>query len=123
MCNFADLRNFAEIIVYLFEIAMTKRIKKLSFLARRKGQFVLIFIGSLVVFLLFLNEDASVSKNMEYERRISDMHEQIKLNNDSADYYKARYEALLHHKSDLEFTAREQFHMQRPTEDVYIVKQ
>lgn len=101
---------------------MTKRIKKFAFLARRKGQLVLIFLGTLVIVLLFMNDDASVSRNMEYDRRISEMRVQIKANNDSAEYYKARYEALLHQDADLEHTAREQFHMQRPTEDVYLVK-
>ena len=101
---------------------MGKRIKKANFWIRRKSFLPLLALGSLVVLLLFFNEDTSLSLNMQYDKEIEDLKEQIASCKDSADYFRAQREAILHEISDLERIAREKFHMQRPTEDVYILK-
>lgn len=101
---------------------MTSRKKRYSFFVKRRGQLTLVAICSIIVVLLFLNDDTSVSRNMEYDHQITQMKAEIKANNDSAQYYRQRYEDLLSKKSDLEHVAREQFHMQRATEDVYCIK-
>lgn len=60
--------------------------------------------------------------NMEYEREINRLTMEIKECKDSAAYYRSQREAIIYQKEDLEHLARERFHMQRPTEDVYILK-
>lgn len=72
--------------------------------------------------VLFLNDDTSISLNMKYDKEIYSLRQQIKECQDSAEYYRSRKEALLNGTRDLEHIAREQFHMQRPTEDVFILK-
>ena len=59
---------------------------------------------------------------MEYQNKINELQRQIKMNEDSADYYRKRRHAIESGQADLEEVAREQFHMQRPSEDVYIIK-
>lgn len=60
--------------------------------------------------------------NVEYQNRINELEREIKLNKDSAEYYRARRHAIEDGTADLEEVAREQFHMQKPTEDVYIIR-
>ncbi|MDE5903402.1 MAG: hypothetical protein K2O78_08845 [Muribaculaceae bacterium] len=102
---------------------MGKKTKKLSFWMRRKSHIPVLAIGTLVVLLLFFNEEASIQLNMEYQDRINELKSEIKLNEDSAAYYRARREAIEHGTSDLEHLAREQFHMQKPSEDVFLIKE
>ena len=82
----------------------------------------LLLIGSLVVLLLFFNDETSLALNMKYEKEINKLSMQIKECRDSAAYYRKERDAILHDSQDLEHMARERFHMQRPTEDVYIIK-
>lgn len=101
---------------------MSKTSKKASFWIRRRSHLPLIAIGTLVVMLLFFNEDTSISLNMQYEREINELTEAIAECRDSAAYYRRQREALIHDNADLEHIAREKFHMQKPTEDVFILK-
>lgn len=101
---------------------MSARLKKFSFWIRRKSHLPLVIIGSVVVLLLFFNDETSLALNMKYEKEINRLSLQIKECRDSAAYYRGQREAILHHTEDLEHLARERFHMQKPTEDVYILK-
>ena len=101
---------------------MAGKIKKINFWLRRKSHLPLIVIGSLVVLLLFFNDETSLALNMKYEKEINKLSLEIKECRDSAAYYRQQREAILHESEDLEHMARERFHMQRPTEDVYILK-
>lgn len=101
---------------------MSKKIKKLNFWVRRRSHIAVIAIGTLVIALLFLNEDASWQHNMEYQEQIKALKEEIKLCNDSAEYYREQRERLLTGTEELEQIAREEYRMQKPTEDVYIIK-
>lgn len=89
---------------------------------RRRSHIAVLAIGTLVIALLFFNEDASWQHNMEYQEQIKSLNEQIKVCNDSAAYYRASYEKLLTGTEELEQLAREEYHMQKPTEDIYIIK-
>ena len=100
---------------------MRRTFKKIILWVRRSSHLPLIIIGSVVVLLLFFNEDTSIARNMEYENRIRELKAEIKLNRDSAAIYRAKREAILYGREDLEHLAREQYNMQRPTEDVYIL--
>lgn len=96
--------------------------KRLNFFVRRRSHIAVIAIGALVITLLFLNEDASWQHNMEYQEQIKALNEQIQVCRDSARYYREQRERLLTGTEELEQIAREQYHMQKPTEDVYIVR-
>ena len=100
---------------------MSKKTKKLSFWVRRRSHFALMAIGSLLVLLLFFNDDASMKLNMELQKQINERKEAIRECNDSGEYYRQRREALLTGTEELEHIAREEYHMQRPTEDVFII--
>lgn len=102
---------------------MGAKLKKFNFWLRRKSHLPLLLVGSLVVMLLFFNEDVSMSLNMEYEKQINQLTLEIQECKDSAAFYRSQREALIHDSEDLERLARERFHMQRPTEDIYIIKQ
>ena len=75
-----------------------------------------------MVLLLFFNDETSVALNMEYDKEINRLSLEIKECKDSAAFYRQQRESLIHETEDLEHLARERFHMQRPTEDVYILK-
>ncbi len=98
------------------------KLKKLNFWVRRKSHLAVIIIGGLVVALLFFNDDASVKLNTEYQLEINQLKSAIRQADDSARYYREKREALLTGTEDLEQIAREEYHMHRPSEDVYIVK-
>lgn len=93
---------------------------KLSFWQRRKGVVPFVIIATLIIVVLVLNEETSVSNNIKYDARINELKAEIKLNNDSAEYYKARKMAIENGADDLEVLARERYHMQKPTEDVFL---
>lgn len=101
---------------------MSKKIKKLNFWVRRRSHLAVIAIGALVIAMLFLNEDASWEHNMEYQEQIKALNEQIKICNDSAEFYRTQRQKLLTDAEDLEQIAREEYRMQKATEDVYIIK-
>ena len=101
---------------------MSDKIKKLNFWVRRRSHLAVIAIGSLVIALLFLNEDASWEHNMEYQEQIKALNEEIKTCNDSAEYYRVQRQQLLTGTEELEQLAREEYRMQKATEDVLIIK-
>ena len=98
---------------------MGRRIKKMALWVSRKSHLPVIVVGGLVV---FFNDETSMQLNMQYQSRINELNAEIKLNRDSAAYYKAKREAIVKGTESLEHIAREQYLMQRPTEDVYILK-
>lgn len=97
--------------------------KKGNFWLRRRSTIPFIAIGSVIVLMLFLNEETSVKTNVEYEKRINMLKSEIKLNRDSAAYYREHRLAIEKGESDLEHIARETYHMQRPTEDIYLLNE
>lgn len=101
---------------------MGRGIKKANFWLRRRSHLPLIAICTLVIMVLVFNEDTSITLNMQYDREINELTQAIEECRDSASYYRNRREELVHGTGNLEQIAREQFHMQRPTEDVFILK-
>lgn len=99
-----------------------RKISKFNFWIRRKSHIAVIAIGGLVIALLFLNEDASWEHNMQYQEQIKQLQTEIKACKDSAAYYKEQRQRLVTGTEELEQLAREQYHMQKPTEDIYIIR-
>lgn len=100
---------------------MSRKLKKASLWVRRRSHLPFLLVGGAVILLLFFNEETSVRLNMKYQKEISELKHQIKLNNDSADYYRRQRMELENDGNNLERVAREQYHMQRPSEDVYLL--
>ncbi|MBD5191212.1 MAG: hypothetical protein HDS93_05070 [Bacteroidales bacterium] len=101
---------------------MGKKLKKAGFWIRRRSRLPVLVAGSFVVLLLLFNEETSLRQNIEYEKEIGRLESEIKLNLDSAEYYRSHREAIELGRSDLEHLAREQFKMKRPGEDIYILE-
>lgn len=74
-----------------------------------------------IVFVLFFNEN-SYFKSMEYQAEIDRLEAEIKENNDTMRYYHQLNSSLSSSREELERIVREEYHMQRPNEDVYVVE-
>lgn len=75
-----------------------------------------VVIGALV---LFFNEN-SLMRTMEQERRIDELQTRIQDATDTLEYYRALNRSLNTDRETMERIVREQHHMQRPDEDVYL---
>lgn len=89
---------------------------------RRKVHLPLLIVAGVIVTLLFINDDTSMSLNMKYDREIMALKNKIEECNDSAYYYEQKLKALQTDNDELEHVAREQYNMQRPTEDVFLIR-
>lgn len=94
--------------------------EKEGFWKKRRGALPFMIIAVAVIAVLFLNEETSVKTNMKYDSRINELKTQIQQNNDSAAYYHAQRVAVENGEEGLEELARTRYHMQKPTEDVYV---
>ena len=100
---------------------MSKRSKRWNFWLRRRSHLGVLIVGGIVIMMLFFNDDASWENNMKYEAEIRELNRQIKVANDSAQYYRDQRARLLAGQEELERLAREEYHMQKPTEDIYLL--
>ena len=80
-----------------------------------------ILIMAFVVYVLFINEN-SVQRNYEYASEIRDLKARIASYEDTLRVYEELNRKLDSDPVELERIVREQYHMQRPSEDVYIMK-
>lgn len=74
-----------------------------------------------LVYVLFFN-DNSILNHYQYEAEIEDLRAAIKANKDSLDYYREMNSRLDTDREAMEQIVREQYHMQRPNEDIYLVR-
>lgn len=95
--------------------------RKTAYWFKRCANIPLLIIGVFFVGILLLNDDASFTQSMVYEQEIVKLRKEIKENKDSAAYYRSRRIAIERGDDALEFIAREQYHMKRPTEDVFLL--
>jgi len=72
-----------------------------------------------MLFVLFFNEN-SMMKKIEYGRQIEELKAQIRENEDTLLYYQDLNNRLSTDRETMEKIVREQYHMQRPSEDVYV---
>lgn len=87
--------------------------------SRRYITLPLLVAVAYIVFVLFFNEN-SYFKSVEYQQEIDRLEAEIKANNDTMQYYHRLNASLSTDPRELERIVREQYHMQRPNEDVYI---
>ncbi|MBP3299263.1 MAG: septum formation initiator family protein [Muribaculaceae bacterium] len=100
---------------------MGRKINRFSYWLRRQSHFPVLLVGAGIVLLLFFNEETSVARTRQYDSEITELKAQIKVARDSAEFYRNARRTLMTDAEDLETVARENYNMQRPTEDVYIV--
>lgn len=79
---------------------------------------LLLAVG-VIAFVLFFN-DNSVMKIYGYEQQILELQAEIRENRDTLLYYEALNARLHTDRATMERIVREQYHMQRPGEDVYL---
>ncbi len=72
-----------------------------------------------IMYVMFFN-DNDYSRSSRLQDQIDGLRAEIKLNTDSMNYYLSLSRRLNTDPVTLECIVREQYHMQRPNEDVYI---
>lgn len=82
----------------------------------RPGFFI---TASMIGFVIFLS-DNSLMGTYQHECEIDRLKAEIKENNDTLQYYKALNRSLETNPETMERIVRENYHMQRPNEDVYL---
>ena len=95
--------------------------RKAAYWIKRCANIPLLIIGAFFIGILLLNDDASFTQSMLYEKEIVRLKKEIKENTDSAAFYRSRRLAIERGDDALEYIAREQYHMKRPTEDVFLL--
>ncbi|MDE6306423.1 MAG: septum formation initiator family protein [Muribaculaceae bacterium] len=86
---------------------------------RRYVSLTLIVVVAFVFFVLFFN-DNSILQSFEYNRQIQSLKDEIRSNEDTLRYYQELNDRLDTDPETMERIVREQYHMQRPSEDVYV---
>lgn len=81
----------------------------------------LIVVVGLAVYMLFFS-DNSVQRAYVYDRQIDSLKEAIDRTSDSLLYYRDLQRKLNDDEVTMERVVREQYHMQRSDEDVYVVQ-
>ncbi len=99
---------------------MKEQIKDGRQWCRRYITFPLIVAVGYVLFVVFFNEN-SYSRSAELQEEIDALEAEIKENNDTMMYYRRLNAGLDTDPVALERIVRENYHMQRVNEDVYIV--
>lgn len=88
---------------------------------RRYITFPLVVAVGYILFVLFFNEN-SYSQSARLQTEIERLTAEIKENNDTLAHYVLLNRLLDSDPSTLERIVREQYHMQRANEDVYIIE-
>lgn len=81
----------------------------------------LIVIVGILVYILFFTEN-SIQATYRYEKEVADLQEAVEAEKDSLAYYETLNTQLTSDPYALEQVARERYHMQRPHEDIFIIR-
>ncbi len=100
---------------------MKHQLKSIYAWTRRYISVTFIIVVAFVCIVLFFNEN-SVIKSMEYNDRITELKKEIKSNRDTLEHYNRLNHALETDPETMERIVRENYHMQRPNEDVFIIE-
>lgn len=98
---------------------MKKTVRNSYRWCRRYLSLTLFVVIAFILFVLFFNEN-SIMKSFEYNDRIVKLKEEIQQNEDTLRYYRNLNDRLDTDREAMERIVREQYHMQRPNEDVYV---
>ena len=72
-----------------------------------------------LAYVMFFN-DNSVMDNYRYQKEIDELKKEIASNYDTLQYYQQQIELLRTDPETMERIVREEYHMQRPNEDIFI---
>lgn len=100
---------------------MGRKWNRVNLWVRRQSHLPVVLICFGFVALLFVDDETSITRTRNYDAQIAQLHKDIKQAKDSAEFYRRARLDLQTNAEDLERVAREKYHMQRPTEDVYII--
>ena len=83
--------------------------------------FNLIVVTAVLVYILFFT-DNSLQATYTYENEVARLRRELKNENDTLEFYRALNRSISSDPRTLERVAREQYHMQRPHEDIYVIR-
>lgn len=101
--------------------AMNERITDIITWSRRYIRLSFVVVVAVLAYLLFFS-DNSVLDNYRYQQEIDLLRAEISDNTDTLFYYQDLNRRLQTDPETMERIVREQYHMQRPGEDVYVIK-
>lgn len=96
-------------------------IKSLFGWGRRYFSVTLLIVVAYMLFLFVFN-DNSMAKSIELDRMIDSLRHEIRVAEDSLQYYRWLNRRLSTDPGEMERVAREQYNMNRANEDVYVFK-
>lgn len=100
---------------------MNNRLPEIWHWCRRYISLTLLIVAAAVIFVVFLN-DNSVMRTYELESEIERLKAEIQEYRDTLNHYQQLNTSLETDAQTMERIVREQYHMQRPGEDVYLVE-
>lgn len=100
---------------------MGRKLKRINLYVRRRSHLPVLIVCGVVVLLLFFNDETSLTRSRQYDEQIAELKREIRMAADSAAYYRDARRALLTNTEELEQVARENYNMQRASEDVYVI--
>lgn len=89
---------------------------------RRYISLMFLAIFAFVLYLLFFSEN-SYWRLLELNNQITELRTEIKSNRDTMEYYLEKNKKLDTDPAEMERIVREQYHMQREGEEVYVVEE
>lgn len=104
-----------------FAVVMSNWIENSLTWCQRYFSVTFVIVVAFVLLVLFFN-DNSIIKAMEYEEQISELKREIRSNRDTMEHYRKLNHSLDTDPETMERIVREQYHMQRENEDVYIIE-
>lgn len=72
--------------------------------------------------LTFTAGDSSLYKRYQYDEKIRSLEKEIKMYQNEIDANRQKLDALHTDKEGLERFAREEYHMKKPNEDIFLIK-
>lgn len=100
--------------------ATNPRKQRFGWLRRYMALPTLLIIG-VVVYLAFFGEN-SISQRIEYQHTIDSLTNRLAEEHDSLEYYRDLNSRLSHDPELMERVVREQYNMNRPHEDIFVVE-
>lgn len=82
-----------------------------------------IIILLVLMVMLFLFSDSSVTKRIKYDNQINNLESQIEFYHQQTEEDKEKLNELQSNKDDLEKFARENYLMKKENEDIFIIRQ
>lgn len=107
----------------VYAVVMREKVKKFG-LKRILGltAYQIIILLVLMV-MLFLFSDSSVTKRIKYDTQIKNLESQIEFYHQQTEEDKEKLNELQSNKDDLEKFARENYLMKKENEDIFIIRQ